>query len=213
MPKDDAPEPDPELVKAMRSRVVRPKERSYENVKAGPGRPKGLPKSGGRKSGVPNTAPALRALIAEKAKPIEKLIRIASGTFTFGSGEEKRKPTPGEQLRAIQTLSSKCLPDITAVEVSGKDGEPLLPTPAPELTSLEMARRMLFILTRADQELDAEAALPLLPSAVETSVQAPSAPTPEPEPEEPLGPQVGDLVVEGTCKLTLAEVLSGGRER
>jgi hypothetical protein len=98
---------DPALVEAMRERVVVPKPMPYGNRKAGPGRPKGLPKTGGRKAGTPNLmTPEYREHIAKRGKPIELLCDISAGR-EIDDGGKKRKPTLAERTRAAETLSRK----------------------------------------------------------------------------------------------------------
>ena len=51
---DSIVEPSTDLVEAMQARVVRRRQQDYGKRKAGPGRPKGSPKTGGRSAGMPN---------------------------------------------------------------------------------------------------------------------------------------------------------------
>ena len=84
-----------------------------------PGRPKGHPKSGGRKRGTPNrNTGMLRDLIHVEADPIGRLCKIAAGKKTlFGNPEDltakriKRYPSAEEQMKALELLSRKVMAD------------------------------------------------------------------------------------------------------
>ncbi|WP_428660472.1 hypothetical protein [Reyranella sp.] len=96
------------------------------------GRPLGLPKSGGRKKGVPNKTTAdAKETILKRGKPMELLCDVARGLKIrvgpqAGPGEPQFVyPTLGERLQAARTLLAKVVPDVKAVEVTGKDGGPI----------------------------------------------------------------------------------------
>ncbi len=98
--------------------------------KRGPGRPKGLPKTGGRRKGVANrTRVQTLERINQEADPIGFLIRVARGlqfeAATEAGAAEKVKmyPTHDQRLDAAKVLARKVLPDTKAVEMSGEGGE------------------------------------------------------------------------------------------
>jgi hypothetical protein len=142
---------DPALVEAMRQRVVVPKPMPYGNRKAGPGRPKGLPKTGGRKAGTPNLmTPEYREHIAKRGKPIELLCDISAGR-EIDDGGKKRKPTLAERTRAAETLSRKLLPDLSAAQIEAlvqddADNEPM--------SDREVAMRIAFLLAKGVHEME-----------------------------------------------------------
>ncbi len=96
------------------------------------GRPRGYPKSGGRKPGTANKASQLgRDFIIRKGAPIETLCKIAKGEKIQAADSEsasKRSgiyPSIDQRLQAARILAAKVVPDQKAVEVSGPRGEPL----------------------------------------------------------------------------------------
>ncbi len=122
-------------------------------AKRGPGKPKGLPKSGGRVKGTPNRSTVqTRDRIQELADPIAFLADVMAGKRMVGAGEpgDMKKtwvyPTLAQRVQASETLLRKLLPDLKATELTGKDGAPLIePTRRDQLySSMELARRMAF---------------------------------------------------------------------
>ena len=96
------------------------------------GRPRGYPKSGGRKPGTANKSSQLgRDFIIKRGAPIETLCKIAKGEKIQAADSEsasKRSgiyPTIDQRLQAARILAAKVVPDQKAVEVSGPLGEPL----------------------------------------------------------------------------------------
>ena len=96
------------------------------------GRPKGIPKTGGRKKGTPNRTHVMTAdQIAKIADPLAFLCQVVRGcrmTAAPQPGEKKRGwayPTLDQRITAATTLARKVLPDQRAVEHSGPMGEPL----------------------------------------------------------------------------------------
>jgi hypothetical protein len=130
---------------------------SEDEQKRGPGRPPGLPKTGGRKKGTGNKLPAeLRHFINERGRPLDFLAAIASGrkvTAADPSDPGKKLsvyPTLSERAKAAETLLGKILPDLKSTELSGPEGEPLIPAGANCNSQLppdvETARRVAFLL-------------------------------------------------------------------
>ncbi len=96
------------------------------------GRPKGYPKSGGRKPGTANKSSQLgRDFIIKRGAPIEILCKIAKGEKIQAADSEsasKRSgiyPTIDQRLTAARILAAKVVPDQKAVEIGGPMGEPL----------------------------------------------------------------------------------------
>jgi hypothetical protein len=72
-----------------------------------PGRPKGQPKTGGRRAGTPNRATlALRERIVREADPIAVLCAIAAGERMHGP-RGYRPPTIKQRLKAAKALTTK----------------------------------------------------------------------------------------------------------
>ncbi len=102
-------------------------------VKRPPGRPRGYPKSGGRRKGVANrTRVQTLERINQEADPIGFLIRVAQGyqfeAAAVPGGNEKVKmyPSHDQRLDAAKVLARKVLPDTKSVEMSGEGGEPFV---------------------------------------------------------------------------------------
>ena len=97
-----------------------------ENLKRGPGRPKGYPKSGGRQKGTPNRSTVqTRDRIQELADPIQFLADVMAGKRRVAAGEpgDMKKtwcyPTLAQRVQASETLLRKLLPDLRATEHTG----------------------------------------------------------------------------------------------
>ena len=94
------------------------------------GRPKGLPKPGGRKKGTPNGKTILTAEhINRAADPLGLLCSIARGARISASKNGKRAwvyPSLDQRITAATTLARKVLPDVKAIEHSGPDGNNLV---------------------------------------------------------------------------------------
>ena len=94
-----------------------------------PGRPKGHPRSGGRAPGSPNKINRVtRDYVIKEGAPLAFLCNVVRGKrFTTaaeqGDGERTHCfPTLDQRIRAAEVLSRKCLPDLKATELTGKDG-------------------------------------------------------------------------------------------
>lgn len=222
---------DPALVEAMRSRVVKRKPQDYAKRKAGPGRPKGHPKTGGKKAGTPNLmSPEFREWLMDRAKPFELLADICAGK-EIEDKDGKRKPTTQERMRAAETLTRKLLPDLAATTLTGKDGGPLVvqnPNGLPD-EEAETDRVMAFMF-RAWQERkkatekaeqDKPRQLPANPTPAQITHSQPSiiaalAPPAEgdiTEPEQPAVLAVGHSQPVGNKTIHLVERLTDRRER
>ena len=97
------------------------------------GRPKGYPRSGGRKPGTCNKSTQLgRDFIIKKGAPIETLCKISKGEKVQAAADTATAamrfgvyPTIDQRLAAARILAAKIVPDQKAVEVAGPLGEPL----------------------------------------------------------------------------------------
>lgn len=219
LPDEDAAalagEPDPELVDLMRERVVRRRSSAPKNPKAGPGRPKGQPKTGGKVAGRPNLmSPEFREWLAKKARPFELLADICAGREVEDGGV-KRKPTLDERRKAAETLARKLVPDLSAAQVSAAvattDADKEIAT-GPLHPNVEMARRLAFLLRSgmaasvnlpgsgaptSDEVIEGESA------EIENAADNPA----------PAGPAAGTDELHGSWLVRLAETLPDGRER
>ncbi len=97
-----------------------------------PGRPMGLPRTGGRAKGTPNRKNLVtRDYVIKEGAPLQFLCSVVRGRrFTAAAepGGTKRThvfPSLDQRLRAAEILSRKVLPDLKATEVTGKDGGPV----------------------------------------------------------------------------------------
>ena len=103
--------------------------RMTTTAKRAPGRPKGTPRTGGRAPGTPNKKNQVsRDFVIKEGAPLAFLCSVVRGRrFTAASeqGDSKRThifPTLDQRIRAAEVLSRKCLPDLKATELTGKDG-------------------------------------------------------------------------------------------
>jgi len=122
------------------------------------GRPKGLPKTGGRRKGVPSAAGReARAFLAANSNYLEVLARVCQGkpVRTIGPGGKRawHYPTWADVRWAVELVASKCVPTMAAAELSGPDGAPIQ-TEHRELSDLETARRLAFVLSKGAREAE-----------------------------------------------------------
>lgn len=119
------------------------------------GRPMGLPKTGGRKKGTKNwTNSEIRDALLGKSGAIDVLADIVAGRQIYAGQSGSvgkagwRYPTLQQRLQALQILLAKVLPDLKATEISGPEGEALIPDPG-EVDKRQLARTILSILSTA----------------------------------------------------------------
>ncbi len=93
------------------------------------GRPKGYPRSGGLAKGTPKRKNQVtRDYVIKEGAPLAFLCNVVRGkrfTAAAEQGDGKRThcfPTLDQRIRAAEVLSRKCLPDLKATELTGKDG-------------------------------------------------------------------------------------------
>ena len=96
------------------------------------GRPKGYPRSGGRKRGTPNKDRAFTVKrIETEADPVGLLIKVCRGDRMSAGAEPGAKsrswwfPSSDQRLQAATVLARKVLPDQKAIESTGPQGEPI----------------------------------------------------------------------------------------
>ncbi len=178
-------------------------------AKRGPGKPKGLPKSGGRAKGTPNRSTIqTRDRIQELADPIAFLSDVMNGVRMTAAGEVgdmKRTwvfPTLQQRVSAGETLLRKLLPDLKSQELTGAGGTPLIEPPTHRenlMSNLEQAMVISFALRKGDEakkELDemdgslTDAEYEPIPEPepeleLETVTEAPEPPAEPPEPPLP----------------------------
>jgi len=103
------------------------------------GRPPGLGRvpGSGRKKGTANKLTAnLKDIIVRRGRPLELLCDVAAGRKIrvgpqAGPGAKYEYPGLGERIGAAKALLCKIIPDLKANEITGKDGDPLMPPAAP----------------------------------------------------------------------------------
>lgn len=194
------------------------------------GRPKGLPKTGGRKKGVTNRiSPDIRQTILERGKPLEllcdvaRVVKIRVGPQAGPGTPEFVYPTLQDRIHAAETLLRKIAPDLKATEISGPEGQPVLPD-AP-VDDRQTARAILAVLAEGvlgrakfsvmDTKSDLEPAPSQLALAEEGAAfgeTSPSAPLPAASSSPP---EIGERILIGAAGACI--VLDGmddeGRER
>ena len=96
------------------------------------GRPKGRPKTGGRAKGTANKiSVATRERIEKEADPIGFLIYVVQGRLMKSAPMKDYSetvdvyPTLDQRISAAQALARKIVPDMKAVEHSGKAAVPV----------------------------------------------------------------------------------------
>ena len=96
------------------------------------GRPRGYPKSGGRKPGTANKSSQLgRDFIIKRGAPIETLCKIAKGEKIQAADSDASKragvyPTLDQRLAAARILAGKIVPDMKSVDLSADGGAPFV---------------------------------------------------------------------------------------
>jgi len=118
------------------------------------GRPKGLPKTGGRKKGQRNwTHSEIRSALLDRSDAIETLADVCAGRQLRVSGPTGkplwRFPTMGERLRALELILKKVVPDLQATQLTGPDNAPIIPDPPGPVDTRQLARSILTLLSDA----------------------------------------------------------------
>ena len=103
---------------------------NQDKEKRGPGRPKGFPKTGGRRKGVPNKdRAATLAAIRSYSDPVGFLEKVCRGLLIEcrdADGEDQKataltRPSMEQRITAATILAKKVLPDVKAVELEVTD--------------------------------------------------------------------------------------------
>ena len=139
-------------------------------VKSKPGRPKGSPKvpGSGRRKGKPNAlGRAAREYLAAESGYLDMIAKVCAGKAVRMAGPTGKKtwhyPDWADRKWAVELVSSKCIPTMSAAEVTGADGKPLFEETRREklLGTMEQARRVAYLLAKGDlakreiEEMDA----------------------------------------------------------
>ncbi len=98
------------------------------------GRPKGHPKSGGRKPGVPNKKNAItRDFIVKNGAPVATLCKIAKGEKLMAAADSASAstrnavyPTVDQRLAAARILAAKVVPDMKSIDMTADGGAPFV---------------------------------------------------------------------------------------
>ena len=139
-----------EPVKNISAQAASPSEISEKPpIKRGPGKPKGLPKTGGRVKNKPSKmGREAREYLAKHSNYLEIISRICAGKSVKMSGPTGKQrwfhPEWADRRWALEIAVSKLLPTMAASELSGPDQEPLIP----QVSERETARRLAWLLTR-----------------------------------------------------------------
>jgi hypothetical protein len=121
------------------------------------GRPPGQPKTGGRKRGTKNwTNSEIRSELLGRSGAIHVLADIVAGRQLYAGQSGSvgkagwRYPTLQQRLQALQILLAKVVPDLKAQELTGAEGEPLIPDPPGPVDTRQLARVVLKLLSDAN---------------------------------------------------------------
>jgi hypothetical protein len=100
------------------------------------------PKTGGRQKGVPNkaTAAKVQEIAASGETPLDYMLRIM---------RDDSRPVD-MRIDCAKAAAPYVHPKLSAVEHTGKDGEPLIPEA--ELSPTELARAVAFMLAKGVQD-------------------------------------------------------------
>lgn len=92
-----------------------------------PGRPKGIPKSGGRKKGVRNKATAAREaeVAASGLTPLDYMLQIMRAEHPPGAEPAEILAREAMRFEAAKAAAPYVHPKLAAIEHSGKDGGPI----------------------------------------------------------------------------------------
>jgi len=143
-PSDISPKPKPpsEFFKAGPAQVDAPKPKKR-------GRPKGLPKTGGRIKNKPGRlGREAREYLAKHSNYLETICRIAAGKSVKMSGPTGKLqywyPDISDRKWALNIAIDKLLPSVAASEISGPEGVPLIPP----VSNRDLALKVAHVLTR-----------------------------------------------------------------
>lgn len=92
------------------------------------GRPKGLPKTGGRKKGARNKAAAAKAaeIAASGVTPLEFMLAVMRGPALLEATAAEQIAFAGLRFEAAKAAAPYVHPRLAAIEHTGKDGGPLI---------------------------------------------------------------------------------------
>jgi hypothetical protein len=184
----------------------------------GPGRPKGLPKTGGRQKGARNwTHPEIRAELLDKSNALDVLAAIVRGDKLYAGPHGTvgkagwRVPTLTQRLRALEIVLAKVVPDLKASELTGAGGAPLIPGPDADPASLARAvAEFLHDSGRNDRSLQA-LPLPAKPAVTPDDELPATAPLPADRDAPRIGERI--LIGDGGAQIIYAEIEGTGRRK
>ncbi|MEJ6845200.1 hypothetical protein V3589_03115 [Sinorhizobium fredii] len=129
-------------------------EATSEEPRRKRGRPKGLPKTGGRAKGGKNWSnEEIRSALLGKSEAIETLADICAGRLIRVSGPTGKQmdvyPSMQERLKAAELVLKKVVPDLQSqsVELTGANGKDLYPSEQQD--ARQMSRAILAVLGEA----------------------------------------------------------------
>jgi hypothetical protein len=135
---------------------------STETPKAATGRPKGYPKTGGRRKGADSAiGKEGREWLAKNSKALDVLARVASGKAVRIAGPTGKKlwhyPDWEDRKWAVEQILPRLVPALSAAEFSGPDGGPLT---TESLLPMEMMQRLGALFSAFQQRQDKPASEP-----------------------------------------------------
>ena len=184
------------------------------------GRPKGTPKTGGRKKGTKNwTNPQIRDALLEKSDAINVLADVVAGKQMYaGSAGSVGKPgwrysTLQQRLQALQILLNKVVPDLKAQEITGADGKPLALGNEP--TNKGLALAVMAVLQDAGEPINIlDSALPEAPTLTAEALEAPTVERSAVGVSPPDKPKIGEHhQYENGSKIVLIQIEGSGERK
>lgn len=91
------------------------------------GRPKGIPKTGGRKKGVPNKATAKReaAIAATGLTPLDFMLSVMRGAYPAGAEPAQVIAWEAMRFEAAKAAAPYVHPKMATIEHTGPNGGPM----------------------------------------------------------------------------------------
>ncbi len=111
----------------------------------------------GRRKGSPNAlGKVARQWLAANSNYLDVIARTCAGKAVRMAGptgkQVWRYPDWADRRWAIELVARKLIPDVSASEISGPDGAPLVEPTRCMYSTTEAARRIAFILAKATQD-------------------------------------------------------------
>jgi hypothetical protein len=118
------------------------------------GRPKGLPKTGGRQKAPPPTTAELRAMLAsiDGVSALKRIIEGAPVRVTSSVGKPfDALPSISDRLRALDIWTSRLLPALQSQQISADVKADVTSRDGGEVSDIEMARHVAWMLTQGEK--------------------------------------------------------------